>query len=84
MNVMCSVTEFGLLSIILKCMLLFIYKNNFCFQQVSVRPLEHTQYERFIASAYPYYASSFSMMAGVFLFSIVFLHFKEDTKTKSE
>lgn len=32
--------------------------------QVSVRPLQHTQYERFIPSAYPYYASAFSMMAG--------------------
>uniref|UniRef100_A0A1B6D8E2 Dolichyl-diphosphooligosaccharide--protein glycosyltransferase 48 kDa subunit n=1 Tax=Clastoptera arizonana TaxID=38151 RepID=A0A1B6D8E2_9HEMI len=52
--------------------------------QVSVRPLEHTQYERFIASAYPYYASVFSMMGGVFLFSIVYLHFREETKSKSE
>lgn len=52
--------------------------------QVSVRPLQHTQYERFIPSAYPYYISAFSMMAGVFMFSIVFLHFKEDTKSKSE
>lgn len=54
--------------------------------QVSVRPLEHTQYERFIISAYPYYASAFSMMAGVFIFSILFLHFRttEETKKKSE
>jgi len=53
--------------------------------QVSVHPLWHNQYERFIYSAYPYYASSFSMMAGVFLFAFVFLHFKEDgAKTKSE
>lgn len=52
--------------------------------QVSVRPLEHTQYERFIPSAYPYYVSAFSMMGGVFLFSIVFLHYKEDTKSKTE
>uniref|UniRef100_A0A1B6J273 Dolichyl-diphosphooligosaccharide--protein glycosyltransferase 48 kDa subunit n=1 Tax=Homalodisca liturata TaxID=320908 RepID=A0A1B6J273_9HEMI len=52
--------------------------------QVSVRPLEHTQYERFIASAYPYYASAFSMMGGVFLFSIVFLHYRDDVKTKSD
>ncbi|KAG7207929.1 hypothetical protein KM043_009518 [Ampulex compressa] len=52
--------------------------------QVSVRPLQHTQYERFIPSAYPYYISAFSMMSGVFLFSFVFLHYKEDTKTKSE
>ena len=54
-------------------------------QQVSVRPLRHDQYERFISSAYPYYASAFSMMAGVFVFSIVFLHFKEDKeKPKTE
>ncbi|CAK1552640.1 unnamed protein product [Leptosia nina] len=53
--------------------------------QVSVRPLQHTQYERFIPSAYPYYVSAFSMMFGVFLFSIVFLYYKEDTpKSKNE
>lgn len=49
--------------------------------QVSVRPLQHTQYERFIPSAYPYYASAFSMMVGLFLFSIVFLHMKEKEKS---
>ncbi|XP_075969128.1 dolichyl-diphosphooligosaccharide--protein glycosyltransferase non-catalytic subunit Ost48 [Anticarsia gemmatalis] len=53
--------------------------------QVSVRPLQHTQYERFIPSAYPYYVSAFSMMIGVFLFSFFFLYYKEEpTKTKSE
>lgn len=46
--------------------------------QVSVRPLEHTQYERFIFSAYPYYASAFSMIFGMFIFSFVFLHFRDD------
>ncbi|XP_050420417.1 dolichyl-diphosphooligosaccharide--protein glycosyltransferase 48 kDa subunit [Adelges cooleyi] len=52
---------------------------------VSVIPLEHTQYERFILSAYPYYASAFSMMFGVFLFSFVFLHYREDNdKIKGE
>merc|ERR1712130_359219 len=35
-----------------------------------------TEYERFIGQAYPYYASAFSMMAGVFVFSLVFLHYK--------
>ncbi|KAL1494733.1 hypothetical protein ABEB36_010281 [Hypothenemus hampei] len=48
--------------------------------QVSVRPLQHTQYERFIDCAYPYYAGAFSMMLGVFVFSIVFLHMKDDDK----
>ncbi|XP_041976854.1 dolichyl-diphosphooligosaccharide--protein glycosyltransferase 48 kDa subunit-like [Aricia agestis] len=52
--------------------------------QVSVRPLQHTQYERFIPSAYPYYVSAFSMMIGVFLFSFVFLYHKDDApKSKS-
>lgn len=50
--------------------------------QVSIRPLRHDQYERFIISAYPYYASSFSMMAGVFVFALIFLHYKEDEPKK--
>lgn len=61
------------------------YTNLYSSTQVSVRPLEHTQYERFIVSAYPYYFSAFSMMAGVFIFSFVFLYFKEkETKAKAE
>jgi len=55
--------------------------------QVSVRPLRHTQYERFIRSAFPYYFSAFSMMAGVFVFSCVFLYHKDSpliSKNKSE
>ena len=43
------------------------------------------QYERFILSATPYYASAFSMMVGVFIFSFVFLHFKDEpAKAKTE
>ncbi|RXG59985.1 Dolichyl-diphosphooligosaccharide--protein glycosyltransferase 48 kDa subunit [Armadillidium vulgare] len=45
--------------------------------QVAVRPFTHTEYERFIDCAYPYYASALSMMFGVFIFSFVFLHHKE-------
>lgn len=56
------------------------YTHLFDVQQVSVRPLLHTQYERFIRSAYPYYASSLSMMLGVILFSCVFLYHKEAPK----
>lgn len=52
--------------------------------QVSVRPREHTQYERFIPSAYPYYASSFSMILGLFIFSLVFLHHRDEVKSKAE
>jgi oligosaccharyltransferase complex subunit beta len=53
------------------------YTHLYDVQQVSVRPLEHTQYERFIRSAYPYYASAFSMMFGVVIFSCIFLYYKE-------
>lgn len=61
------------------------FTNLYSSTQISVRPLEHTQYERFILSAYPYYFSAFSMMFGVFVFSFVFLYFKDkDSKPKSE
>ena len=43
---------------------------------VPVRPLQHTQYERFIVTAYPYYAGAGSMLIGLFLFSFVFLYHK--------
>lgn len=52
--------------------------------QVSVHPLKHNMYERFIVSAFPYYASAFSMMGGVVIFSIVFLHFKEEELVKQK
>jgi oligosaccharyltransferase complex subunit beta len=42
-------------------------------EQVSVRPFRHDEYERFIVSAYPYYTAAFAMMAGVFVFSFLFL-----------
>uniref|UniRef100_A0A8C8ATI9 Dolichyl-diphosphooligosaccharide--protein glycosyltransferase 48 kDa subunit n=1 Tax=Otus sunia TaxID=257818 RepID=A0A8C8ATI9_9STRI len=57
------------------------YTHLYSSTQVSVRPLQHTQYERFIPSAYPYYAGAFSMMVGLFMFSIVFLHMKEKEKS---
>ncbi|OTF79182.1 hypothetical protein BLA29_009140, partial [Euroglyphus maynei] len=40
------------------------YTNLYSSTQISVHPLQHTQYERFIISAYPYYFSAFSMMFG--------------------
>ncbi|XP_064643325.1 dolichyl-diphosphooligosaccharide--protein glycosyltransferase 48 kDa subunit-like [Lineus longissimus] len=52
--------------------------------QMSVHPLQHTQYARFIPAAFPYYTSSFSMMVGVFVFSLVFLHFREENKEKKD
>jgi len=40
---------------------------------VSVRPFKHNEYERFIYSAHPYYASALSAMIAFFVFSIFFL-----------
>jgi len=45
--------------------------------RIPVRPFKHNEYERFIDAAYPYYASAFSMMAGLFVFSWFFLYHKE-------
>lgn len=42
--------------------------------QVSVRPLRHNEYERFIYSAYPYYLSAFLMMVYLYMFSFVYLY----------
>lgn len=53
------------------------YTHLFSSTQVSVRPLEHTQYERFIPAAFPYYASSAAMICGVFLFSFIQLYHQD-------
>ncbi|KGN61764.1 dolichyl-diphosphooligosaccharide--protein glycosyltransferase 48 kDa subunit [Cucumis sativus] len=45
-------------------------------KQIPVRPFRHNEYERFIPTAYPYYGSAFSMMAGFFIFTIVHLYNK--------
>jgi len=58
------------------------YTHLFSTTQVSVRPFEHTQYERFLPSAYPYYFGAFSMMIGLVLFILVFLHHREDGDKK--
>jgi len=46
--------------------------------RVTIRPLRHDQYERFIVSAFPYYISSLSMIAGLIVFGFVFLYHKDD------
>jgi len=47
---------------------------------VPFHPLPHDQYERFIFSAYPYYASSLTMVVGLFIFTFVFLFHKDKKK----
>jgi len=44
---------------------------------IPVHPYRHDEFERFIDVAYPYYASAFSLMAGFFLFGVVFLFSKD-------
>lgn len=41
-----------------------------------IRPLRHDKYERFLPAAYPYYASLFSLMAGFWIFGILYLYHK--------
>ncbi|XP_047323730.1 dolichyl-diphosphooligosaccharide--protein glycosyltransferase 48 kDa subunit-like [Impatiens glandulifera] len=45
-------------------------------KQIPVRPFRHNEYERFIPAAFPYYGGTFSMMAGFFVFSTVYLYSK--------
>jgi oligosaccharyltransferase complex subunit beta len=52
------------------------YSNLLHTQTVSVHPYRHDEYERFIVSAYPYYSGVFAMMAGFFVFSLVFVFSK--------
>jgi oligosaccharyltransferase complex subunit beta len=47
--------------------------------QVSIRPFKHNEYERFIYSAYPYYASALSATATFLVFSVLFI-FMADSK----
>ncbi|CAF3180588.1 unnamed protein product [Rotaria socialis] len=58
------------------------YSHLYSATQVSVHPLLHTEYERFITSAYPYYISTFSMMAGAFLLSFLVLYHRDDLPKK--
>ena len=45
-------------------------------RQVTVRRFWHNEYERYIPAAAPYYLAVFTMMAGFFVFSAVFLSVK--------
>jgi len=51
--------------------------------KMPIRPLRLNEYERYIASAYPYYLSTFTMMAGFFIFGIFFIYTK-DEKIKND
>jgi len=44
---------------------------------IPLKPFRHNEYERFIVAAYPYYASAFSSLIGLFVFSFLFLWHRE-------
>ncbi|CBJ28067.1 Oligosaccharyltransferase, OST48 subunit (or beta subunit) [Ectocarpus siliculosus] len=46
--------------------------------QVSIRPFTHSEYERFLVAAYPYYASALSVMVGFLMFCAAFLYSKDE------
>eukprot|EP00611_Tribonema_gayanum_P029963 TRINITY_DN818_c0_g2_i1.p1 TRINITY_DN818_c0_g2~~TRINITY_DN818_c0_g2_i1.p1 ORF type:complete len:484 (-),score=177.26 TRINITY_DN818_c0_g2_i1:41-1492(-) len=52
--------------------------------QVSIRPYKHNEYERFIPSAYPYYAGALSLMGGFFIFTYVFINASSSQKRKHD
>jgi len=60
------------------------YTHLYSVQQVSVRPLKHTEYERFSRCAYPYYISAYSMMVGVIIFTFVVLYYKDQPNTQGK
>lgn len=49
--------------------------------QVSIRPFTHSEYERFLVAAYPYYASAVSVMVGFLIFCAAFLYTGDATST---
>lgn len=50
--------------------------------QVSLRPFKHNEYERFISSAFPYYASAISANVAFVVFTIAFLFTNENKGKK--
>jgi len=52
--------------------------------EASIRPLRHDQHDRFLVSAWPYYASMISMVLGFGIFSFLFLHSSEPQKSQEK
>lgn len=50
--------------------------------QMSITPLRHDEYERFIAGALPYYATAGSMLVAWLIFSALWLGLKDDDVSK--
>ena len=51
---------------------------------ITLRPLHHNEYDRFILSAYPYYTASFTLMAAVFVFLVLFLRSPDKKPLRNE
>jgi oligosaccharyltransferase complex subunit beta len=52
--------------------------------QISITPLRHDEYPRFIKGAYPYYVTAGSMLAAWILFAGLWLSIKEDKSDKKK
>ena len=63
-----------------KLFLRYVYKE----MEVSIRPPRHDQHPRFLYSAFPYYASMFSMIFGFYIFGFLFLHSSPKIKTHKD
>ncbi|KAJ1984052.1 oligosaccharyl transferase glycoprotein complex, beta subunit [Dimargaris verticillata] len=51
---------------------------------VSILPFKHNEYRRFIPAAFPYYASSASLLLAFIAFSLVWLYNREPTEKKAQ
>ena len=49
-------------------------------KKLTIHPISYDMYERFLPCAYPYYASAFSMMFGVFLLAFNILYHADQSK----
>jgi oligosaccharyltransferase complex subunit beta len=50
-------------------------------ETISLRPYKHNEYDRFLLTAYPYYASAFSALAAFSVFSIFFMFSTNNQET---
>lgn len=51
---------------------------------VPIHPFRHNEYPRFITAAYPYYAGSFSVIVAFWIFSVLFLFYRDPKKVKTQ
>jgi oligosaccharyltransferase complex subunit beta len=53
-------------------------------ETISLRPYKHNEYDRFLLTAYPYYASAFSALTAFSVFSIFFMFSTNNQETDKD